>query len=134
ISLFQVSSESRRVDQDAAKVALELRKLRKLAADYLVQDSSKLPSTHQPDAFLNTRINAVVLLGVQSQRVQCLLGDANLPSDPHNCRPVNDRHRAYESACGDRHKQPAHDRQRENSEFPTALSHRCPYASSKMAL
>src|SRR6266478_7854347 len=107
--------------------------LRKLDATDSVKNPSKLPSTRQPYSFLNAPIDPVVLLDVQPQRVQRLLGDANLATDTNDCRPVNDRHGADESVRRDRHKQTDDGGQRENCKSSRVLSHRLPFDSSKTA-
>jgi hypothetical protein len=81
-----------------------LLELRKFAADDLVQNCSKLSATHQPDAFLDPRVDPVVLLSVHPQRVQRFLGDADLTTDAHDCRPVDNWHSADKRARGDREK------------------------------
>ncbi len=63
----------------------------------------ELSSAHQPDAFLTTRIDAVVLLDIQTQRIQRVLGDANLLADANHGRPVDNWHGTDKSPSGNWH-------------------------------
>src|SRR5215471_4482338 len=116
------------------EIMLELLELRKLAADNLVQNSLKLTTTYQPDTFLNPCIDPVVLLNVQTQRVQRLLGDTDLATDADDCRPVNDWHRAYKRVRSDRHNQHERSGQSEKCKLSRVLSHRFPFDSSTRAM